>query len=384
MQENLARETYSLAHNMRVEYHSFLAPNGYTQAAIDNIKSMQSVGINVSLRCVHGKMVGNGFSINEIKWITSLLSSMSLEDDIQFLHAIPTRWKSISLKKRKVALFVFENEKIPELWLSSLRSCEAVIVPSFFNKKSLDNCGVDNVYVIPHSIDSSVWNNNLTMPRSDNGNEIKVITIGTWRKRKNWKQMTLAMCEAIRCNKRIHWTMKIDRSQPALVEIQSWLKDISCLELLNSNIHIDSRVLDENSLARLVSSHDILLSASLGEGFGLPAMQACFAGLLVVCPNYGGYAEFFDQKCYYEIKSSGFCQIDKMDNLAQFEKLYWPTYDKDSILNALYLCMSNLYMSKAIIDIVAKESIKKFNHQAVGLSFLNVLNTINAFTSHKN
>lgn len=96
---------------------------------------------------------------------------------------IPTRWKSISFKKRKVALFVFENEKIPELWLSSLRSCEAVIVPSFFNKKSLDNCGVDNVYVIPHSIDSSVWNNSLTMPRSDNGNEIKVITIGTMEKK---------------------------------------------------------------------------------------------------------------------------------------------------------------------------------------------------------
>ena len=72
MHENQVKEKYSSPHDMAVEYHSFLAPTGYTQAAMDNIRAMESVDIKVSLRCVHGKMVGSGFSTSERKWLSSL------------------------------------------------------------------------------------------------------------------------------------------------------------------------------------------------------------------------------------------------------------------------------------------------------------------------
>lgn len=373
MQENLEKTASSSVHN-HVDYHCFLAPTGYTQAAIDNIKSLESVGVGVSLKCVHGKMVGTGFSKEEIYWLTDLLKKASFTDAPQLLHAIPPRWKNIKLKNNRIALFVFENAIIPKMWSDELSKCKAIVVPSKFNYDSLVSIGLNNVHLVHHSVDSSIWNYDMVTPRSDAAESIKIITIGTWRERKNWKNMLLAISSLAISHPNIIWTLKVDKTSNASTDVKKWLNEIGKTSLFNKNIIIDGRVLDEYSMARLVCGNDILLSASYGEGFGLPALQACMAGLAVVCPNYGGYCEFFNENCYVEVKSKGFAKrLGKMDSLPQFDNLVWPLYDKDSILDALYLCIDNLSNLKESARKVSNEYSIKFSHNSIGQSFLNVL-----------
>lgn len=383
MQESLVQAKSSLAHNIGVEYYSFLAPTGYTQAAVDNIKSMESAGISISLRCMHGKMVGTGFSVEERNWLNDLLNKKSSPQSVQMIHSIPPRWSVVPKKSKRIALFVFENHKIPLSWSEKLKECDMVIVPSKFNYDSLKDSGLDNVHIINHAVDLSVWNGEIKMPRLNNEKK-KIITIGTWRERKNWKNMALAVFKLIKDNVKIEWTLKVDRFNLASDDIKKWLSENGISDLLNNVIKIDARVLDESSMARLVASHDILLSASLGEGFGLPALQACFAKLPVVCPNYGGYREFFDSRSYFEIKTTKFTQLRKMDNLNQFDNLEWPLYDKDSIADALYLCIEEFEKAKKMTDIVAEDASKKFNHKTIGSSFLNILQNYNAISIDKN
>lgn len=373
MQENLEKTVSSSAHD-HVDYHCFLAPTGYTQAAIDNIKSLEKVGINVSLKCVHGKMVGTGFSKEEIYWLTELLKKQNYADSPQLLHAIPPRWKSIKLKNNRIALFVFENYAMPKMWLDDLKKCKAVVVPSKFNYDSLVAGGLTNVHLVHHSVDSSIWNYEMVTPRNDAAESIKIITIGTWRERKNWKNMLLAISSLATSHPNVVWTLKVDKTTNASTDVKKWLNEIDKINLFNKNIIIDGRILDEYSMARLVCGNDILLSASYGEGFGLPALQACMAGLAVVCPNYGGYCEFFNENCYVEVKSKGLAKrLGKMDGLPQFDNLVWPLYDKDSILDALYLCIGNLSNLKESARKVSNEYSIKFSHNNIGQSFLNVL-----------
>jgi glycosyltransferase involved in cell wall biosynthesis len=372
-QESLEKTVSSLVHN-GVDYHCFLAPTGYTQAAIDNIKSLESAGINVFLKCVHGRMIGTGFSKEEIFWLTNLLNKNSLSNSIQILHAIPPRWKNIKLKKDKVALFVFENPSIPSLWLEDLKKCKSVVVPSKFNYDSLVSCGLNNVHLVHHAVDTSIWNYETVTPRSDSAECIKIITIGTWRERKNWKNMFMAILSLIQSHPHVSWTLKVDKSGNAISDVKKWLNEYGKISLFGKNIIVDGRILDEYSMARLVCGHDILLSASYGEGFGLPALQACMAGLAVVCPNYGGYCEFFNKNCYVEVKSKGFAKrLGKMDGLPQFDNLVWPVYDKDSVLDALYLCIGNLPNIKESARKISNEYSIKFNNKNIGKSFLNVL-----------
>jgi glycosyltransferase involved in cell wall biosynthesis len=382
MQENQVLATLSSA--PKVDYYSFLAPTGYTQAAMDNLKSMQVAGVDIALRCVHGKMVGTGFSVAERNWLASLLSKKHLGIDAQIVHAIPPRWNVIPNSSKRIALFVFENEVIQPAWIDQLSKCMGVIVPSRFNLHSLQKAGLKNVHLVHHAVDVNIWNNEIKSPRIDEYKKIRVITVGTWRQRKNWKLMVNCMTEAFKSLENLEWTIKVDKINPATAEIKAWLSELGSPDVLGTKIKIDSRILDEASIARLVGTHDILLSASLGEGFGLPALQASFLGLPVVCPRHGGYEEFFDPMSYFEIKASGFSKIPKMDNLPQFDNLEWPIYDKDSILDALYLCIGNLPKVKELARIVAEKAAQKFNHKTIGTSFLNVINSFDAITSNKN
>ena len=43
-----------------------------------------------------------------------------------------------------------------------------------------------------------VWNNEIKSPRIDEYKKIRVITVGTWRQRKNWKLMVNCMTEAFK------------------------------------------------------------------------------------------------------------------------------------------------------------------------------------------
>lgn len=368
---------------MSVEYFSFLAPTGYTQAAIDNIKSMSSVGIDVSLRCIHGRMLSTGMSSIEKKWLESLLLKKSDTDSVQFLHSIPPRWPKIRYNKNKIALFVFENKKIPREWISSLLTCSAVIVPSEFNYNSCLESGIKNIYKVNHAIDFSIWNQD-TPSFSINKEEdfLKIITVGTWRERKNWRPMLDAFVEINKNGIKAKWTIKIDKENSAKKDIEKWFIDSNYSNYFKELINIDSRVLDETSVARLVKGHDILLSASRGEGFGLPAIQSVCLGVPVVCPKYGGYEEYFDDRAFVEIKKSGEEKIQKLDNLHQFSNLDWPIYDKDSIANALYLCIRKLNKKEFNINYVIDKIHNNFNHNKIGKDFKTIIERTNVITSN--
>lgn len=385
MQESLETTQSLLVRNISLEYYSFLAPTGYTQAAIDNIKSLEKLGIDVHLKCIHVKMVATGMLDVQKKWLEKLLLKNKDSYDCSFLHAIPPRWPRGKNFKNKIALFVFENKSIPKEWSASLRSCSAVIVPSKFNYNSCIENGIKNVFKVNHALDFNIWNQDLpNLLEYENIKNLKIITIGTWRERKNWKNMFLAICDMIRKGNKILWTIKVDKAGAASSDIKKWINENNLSDDVMESIKIDSRIVDESSVARLLKSHDILLSSSRGEGFCLPALQAGSLGVPVVCPKYGGYLEFFDENLYTEICPSGMEKIPKMDNLPQFSNLEWPIYDKDSIQNALYLCIGKLRDGKFNTQLAVRKINNNFNHYKIGKDFVDIIEKSNAITSNKN
>jgi len=360
--------------NKSLEYHSFIAPTGYTQAAVDNLKSLLAVGYNIYLKCVHGKMVFTGFNQIERKWLERLGNTKSNSSSINIIHAIPPRWKNIKFRQHNLALFVFENKDIPKDWVDEFKKCSCVIVPSDFNKHSCLQAGLENVYTVNHAINFDVWN--LDTPPSDLvslRDNIKIITVGTWRQRKNWKSMFEAVVEMINSGNEVFWTLKVDRGNAAKEEMHSWFSALNIDDSYKKYFIIDSRILDESSMARLIKSHDILLSASFGEGFGLPALQAACLGVPVVCPKYGGYMEFFHEDSHVEVRQTGCEKFKKMDNLPQFADLEWPIYNKDSILDALYLCISKRKNKEFKHHSNFNRFYDRFNHNVIGKKFYNII-----------
>jgi glycosyltransferase involved in cell wall biosynthesis len=65
----------------------------------------------------------------------------------------------------------------------------------------------------------------------------------------------------------------------------------------NTNIAIDTTVMNRQQVARLIACSDVLLSLHRSEGFGLGIAEAMLAGLPVVCTDWSGCTDFVDTQC---------------------------------------------------------------------------------------
>lgn len=79
------------------------------------------------------------------------------------------------------------------------------------------------------------------------------------------------------------------------------------------DIHIIRNRMERQALLNMYRDYDVFVSASLGEGFGLPLAEAILAGLPVAVNNWGGHRDILKPGAFYEIRHEvvyqPFCSI---------------------------------------------------------------------------
>jgi glycosyltransferase involved in cell wall biosynthesis len=93
-------------------------------------------------------------------------------------------------------------------------------------------------------------------------------------------------------NKNLSNHIQAVKGIPCLLKIVGKLSENHRLELINAGIDFENVVhLTDNEILFLYHSCDILLFASLAEGFGLPILEAQMVGRAVITSNRGAMAE---------------------------------------------------------------------------------------------
>ena len=93
-------------------------------------------------------------------------------------------------------------------------------------------------------------------------------------------------------NKNLSNHIQAVKGIPCLLKIVGKLSENHRLELINAKIDFENVVhLTDNEILSLYHSCDILLFASLAEGFGLPILEAQTVGRAVITSNRGAMAE---------------------------------------------------------------------------------------------
>jgi len=93
-------------------------------------------------------------------------------------------------------------------------------------------------------------------------------------------------------NKNLSNHIQAVKGIPCLLRIVGKLSENHILELINADIDFENVVhLSDNEILSLYHSCDILLFASLAEGFGLPILEAQKVGRAVITSNRGAMAE---------------------------------------------------------------------------------------------
>lgn len=195
--------------------------------------------------------------------------------------------------KKNIGIFMGETLNLSHhSWISKLNTVNLVLVPNSELKDNAQLNGITKpVELLPCAVDISVYNqprNTLNFPLSG----FKFYTISTGIERKNLAALIIAYYLEFTRNEPVVLIIKTDRDLTELCnEIKSKMRlyknnedypDILCI----------SHEMSDNQIQDIHYSCDCYVSASAGEGFCYPGLEAVAYGNSVISSDQGGPRDY--------------------------------------------------------------------------------------------
>ena len=301
--------------------------------------------------------------------------------DISFQVQLPDEW-DIGLAKKNIGITAaVETNFCNPAWITACNTMDGIIVPSDFTKNVLENSGkiYKPVKVIPESFPENFSDDlkpskflklkskhsfllfgQLTAPdpscdRKNTANAIKWFC----EKFKNRKDISLI----VKTNMGTNSTVDKALSTRMLTQILGRVRDgkFPRVSLLHGNMNTTElfKLYNDKSLVGLIS-------ATRGEGYGLPMVEAAAAGLPVMATDWSGHKTFLQDDFWLPIKYS-MCRIpeQRADNRIFMQGSMWADVDETDFkvgLDRLFKQRS-AYKQKALKQ--RKEILSKFSQDAI-------------------
>lgn len=253
----------------------------------------------------------NDKTISEI--MSRTVNENNTQFDISFQIQLPNEWNPFLAKQNIGITAAVETNTCNPEWVECCERMDKVIVPSSFTKEVLVNTGVneDKIDVVhetyPIEFENDNFERDVNIDNILDNLETKrnFLIVGqitgnnVFSDRKNLFNTIKAFVEAYKDDKEVGLVFKtnvgrntkIDRKKTISI-VKSLLKEINKDSF--PKIHVLHGSLTENQL-RTLYTHDkisYLLTATRGEGFGLPILESAALGLPVVATNWSGHLDF--------------------------------------------------------------------------------------------
>lgn len=238
---------------------------------------------------------------------------------------------------------VWERDRIDPAIARQLARVKQCWVPCEHNREMLVRSGVpeDRVHVVPHPYEPDALLESC-LKRKPRVGERRFYSIGRWEPRKGMVDLLQAFLMAFTPSDAATLTIKYTGGQwpgyPTPDETMAGLPRISKIrdrgwnaQSLEQRVRLIDGRLKRSKIVQLHYEHDIYVSASMGEAWGLPAFEARRAGNRLVYVPYGGVSDFAaldDVQVPYQMRD--------VDSSYRWERdARWAWYDIEHLAEAL-------------------------------------------------
>jgi glycosyltransferase involved in cell wall biosynthesis len=286
---------------MTIKYIFWNDDTGYGTSAKQIIKALQQTGTNVlPMGLEHSSKSSSEYQIPK-----SFINSDPY--DIVFIHSAPYYInRLLEPNKFNVAYCTWETSVLPRSWVDTLNKCDAIFVPSQFNKICFESSGVTRpIRLLPHISEFSGIANGDYSNSDRKEKAYTFYSIGMWTNRKNNLALIHAFRKAFEKNSNVRLVIKTsnkDYTIPASKIMRklgfsyyNFVKTNRDLRILLKN---DPRITlyfdhwNADQIADLHEQSDCYISLCKSEGWGMGAYEAAWFGNPIVITGYGGQLDF--------------------------------------------------------------------------------------------
>ena len=330
--------------------------------------------------------------------IMSCSAELRKKYDITYQVQLPDEWDE-SLGSFNVGVTALvETDKCNPAWLEKINSMDQVIVPSNFTKKIIEDTFGDKlnkrIYVVPEWYNQNInlQKNQLSKLRDERfefDTSFNLLTVGTLTSgdsscdRKNLVNTIAWALEAFDGNPDVGIVVKTCLGKSSISD-----REMTCnvmQQITNAfrsssfpKIHLIHGNMSSEEVAALFRSKNIhgYITATRGEGYGLPLVDAAASGIPVVATNWSGHLDFLNNKFLKVDYSLVEIPSERIDGRIFTKGTKWAEPDKNSFIEQVKYLKENYKKCLDTSASLRKNIKKKLTKQKVCKSYEKIFKEI--------
>jgi len=289
--------------NLFIGHHGeILAITGYGLQARRVLKPLRERGVNIKLY-QEEDYIPPEYRIEDKYWIQWIAESQDMPDpDIHIHYCLPPlarmnpNWKNILWS-------MWETTKYPNEWVPAINASTAFFAGCKALEKSAKDAGikVPIMHVTP-PIDTDMWcpEGEKIALEGATKDQVMFMYVANWIPRKNFWDLMTAFCCEFTGQKDVVLVIKTwggDNSVgfKNMVGDQTKRHLHSLHDIDRPKVLLINDVMDESQLVKLMRTCDVYCSASYGEGFDLPMIQAMSLEKTIVATPFLSHGDYLNE-----------------------------------------------------------------------------------------
>jgi len=309
--------------------------------------------------------------------------------DISFQIQLPNEWDPKLAKFNIGVTALVETDKCNPAWIRKINNMDLVIVPSQFVKKTIYDTGIDvttKIIVIGESYHESI-DNEIQHIDLNIDTKFNFLVFGQFTgfkpetDRKNLFNTIKWLCEEFKDNSDVGIVFKTNSGRSTKIDkaittniIRKLIKEVRVGQY--PKIHVLHGNMTPSEIAAVYKNKKInaIVSATRGEGFGLPLLEAAASSLPVVATNWSGHLDFLNLgsfiKLDYELK-----EVDKrkIDNNIFVNGLKWAEVNEQDFKNKVKNFYKNRKGIKSKSNKLSEKIKQKYSFSAISKQYDNLI-----------